>query len=74
LNELGDAFPMGEMSFDNLFTAGFNNGSLNSSTGNPIASFLLGLPAGGEHDNEFSGAVSGRRWKSSDLTSRINWR
>lgn len=63
LNELGDAFPMGEMSFDNLFTAGFANGSLNSSTGNPIASFLLGIPAGGEHDNEFAGAVTGRRWK-----------
>ena len=63
LNELGDAFPMGEMSFDNLFTAGFTNGSLNAATGNPIASFLLGIPAGGEHDNEFSGAVTGRRWK-----------
>ncbi len=63
LNELGDAFPMGEMSFDNLFTAGFSNGSLDSSTGNPIASFLLGIPAGGEHDDEFAGAVTGRRWK-----------
>jgi hypothetical protein len=63
LNELGDTFPMGEFSFDNLFTAGFSGGSLNSNTGNPIASFLAGLPAGGEHDNEFSGAVSGRRWK-----------
>lgn len=63
LNELGDAFPMGEMSFDNLFTAGFKNGSLDASTGNPIASFLLGLPAGGEHDDEFAGSITGRRWK-----------
>jgi hypothetical protein len=74
LNELGDAFPMGEMSFDNLFTAGFSNGSLNSSTGNPVASFLLGLPAGGEHDNEFSGAVSGRRWKEFRPYFQDNWR
>ena len=69
LNELGDAFPMGEMSFDNFFTAGFipagqpNAGSLDASTGNPVASFLLGIPAAGEHDLEFSGAVTGRRWK-----------
>jgi Carboxypeptidase regulatory-like domain len=63
LNELGDGFPMGEFAFDNLFTAGFSGGALNSGTGNPIASFLAGIPAGGEHDNEFSGATSGRRWK-----------
>ncbi len=63
LNELGDAFPMGEFSFNNLFTAGFTGGSLDSSTGNPIASFLLGLPAAGEHDNQFAGAITGRRWK-----------
>lgn len=74
LNELGDAFPMGEMSFDNLFTAGFANGSLNSATGNPIASFLLGVPAGGEHDNEFSGSVSGRRWKEYRPYFQDNWR
>lgn len=74
LNELGDAFPMGEMSFDNLFTAGFANGSLNSATGNPIASFLLGIPAGGEHDNEFSGSVSGRRWKEYRPYFQDNWR
>ncbi|HEY1656721.1 MAG TPA: carboxypeptidase regulatory-like domain-containing protein [Candidatus Sulfotelmatobacter sp.] len=74
LNELGDAFPMGEMSFDNLFTAGFLNGSLNGATGNPIASFLLGIPAGGEHDNEFAGSISGRRWKEFRPYFQDNWR
>lgn len=74
LNELGDAFPMGELSFDNLFTAGFTNGSLNSFTGNPIASFLLGIPAGGEHDNEFAGQVSGRRWKEFRPYFQDSWR
>lgn len=63
MNVLGAAFPMGEFSFDNLFTAGFTNGSLDASTGNPIASFLLGLPAGGEHDEMFYGTTTGRRWK-----------
>lgn len=63
LNELGNVFPMGMMIFDNLFTAGFTNGSVNSGTGNPVASFLLGLPADGEHDVTFGGEVSGRRWK-----------
>jgi len=74
LNELGDAFPMGEMSFDNLFTAGFLNGSLNGATGNPIASFLLGIPAGGEHDNEFAGSISGRRWKEFRPYFQDGWR
>jgi hypothetical protein len=74
LNELGDAFPMGEMSFDNLFTAGFLDGSLNGATGNPIASFLLGLPAGGEHDNEFAGSISGRRWKEFRPYFQDGWR
>jgi Carboxypeptidase regulatory-like domain/TonB-dependent Receptor Plug Domain len=74
LNELGDSFPMGEMSFDNLFTAGFLNGSLNSATGNPIASFLLGIPAGGEHDNEFEGSISGRRWKEFRPYFQDSWR
>jgi len=74
LNELGDAFPMGELSFDNLFTAGFANGSLNGATGNPIASFLLGIPAGGEHDNEFAGQVSGRRWKEFRPYFQDSWR
>lgn len=74
LNELGDAFPMGEMSFDNLFTAGFTNGSLDASTGNPIASFLLGIPAAGEHDDEFAGAVTGRRWKQFRPYFEDNWK
>lgn len=63
LNELGVPYGMGRMGFDNLFTAGFTNGAFNAKTGNPVASFLLGLPATGEHDVNFAGEVSGRRWK-----------
>ena len=74
LNEMGDTFPMGELSFDNLFTAGFTNGSFNSATGNPIASFLLGIPAAGEHDDAFSGTVSGRRWKEFRPYAQDNWK
>ncbi len=74
MNVLGAAFPMGEFSFDNLFTAGFAGGSLNASTGNPIASFLLGLPAGGEHDETFYGTTTGRRWKEFRPYVQDNWR
>lgn len=79
LNELGDAFPMGEMGFDNFFTAnvlasGPAPGTLDPSTGNPIASFLLGIPAGGEHDLEFAGAVTGRRWKQWRPYVQDEWR
>ncbi len=74
MNVLGAAFPMGEFSFDNLFTAGFAGGSLNQSTGNPIASFLLGLPAAGEHDETFYGTTTGRRWKEFRPYVEDNWR
>jgi Carboxypeptidase regulatory-like domain len=74
MNVLGAAFPMGEFSFDNLFTAGFANGSLDASTGNPIASFLLGLPAGGEHDQTFFGTTTGRRWKEFRPYFEDTWR
>ena len=73
MNVLGAAFPMGEFSFDNFFTAGFADGSLNASTGNPIASFLLGLPAGGEHDQTFYGTTTGRRWKEFRPYAQDNW-
>jgi hypothetical protein len=74
LNEMGNTFPMGELSFDNLFTAQLTNGSFNSATGNPIASFLLGIPAAGEHDNAFSGDVSGRRWKEFRPYFQDSWK
>lgn len=74
LNELGNGFPMGQMNFDNLFTAGFTDGSLDPSTGNPIASFLLGLPSSYEHDIEFAGQVSGRRWKQYRPYFQDSWK
>ena len=75
MNVLGDAFPMGELAFDNLWTAQVNpDGSLNSGTGNPIASFLLGLPAGGEHDNAFTGTITGRRWKEFRPYFQDSWK
>lgn len=73
MNVMGAAFPMGEFSFDNLYTAAIVNGQLDQSTGNPIASFLLGLPASGEHDVTFSGTTSGRRWKEFRPYIQDNW-
>jgi hypothetical protein len=70
MNIMGTAFPMGEMSFDNNWTA---NSSLAYNTGNPIASFLLGLPASGEHDNAYDGIISGRRWKMFRSYLQDNW-
>jgi hypothetical protein len=53
----------GEFNFDNLYTAGFANGAQDASTGNPIASLLLGLPSGGTKNETFQGDETGRRWK-----------
>src|SRR5205085_1099734 len=45
-NTLGDNAFAGAFTFDRLFTAGFTGtGSLNASTGNAVASLLMGLPA-----------------------------
>jgi Carboxypeptidase regulatory-like domain len=74
LNEMGNAFPMGEMGFDNFFTAGFANGAFNAASGNPVASFLLGIPGSGEHDVSFSGDVSGRRWKEFRPYVQDSWK
>jgi hypothetical protein len=74
LNEMGNAFPMGEMGFDNFFTAGFTNGAFNAASGNPVASFLLGIPGSGEHDVSFSGDVSGRRWKEFRPYVQDSWK
>ena len=64
LNLLGDNFLSGRFSFDRFFTAGFSpSGSLDASTGNPVASMLLGLPAWGQRSNQLQGSVKGRRWK-----------
>ena len=64
LNLLGDNFLSGRFSFDRFFTAGFTSGgSLDPSTGNPLASMLLGLPAWGQRSNQLQGSVKGRRWK-----------
>jgi hypothetical protein len=70
MNVMGAAFPMGKMSFDNNWTADSN---LDSTTGNPVASFLLGLPASVEHDNAYDGIISGRRWKMFRPYLQDNW-
>lgn len=64
LNLLGDTALAGQFSFTRLFTAGFTPaGSLNASTGNAVASLLLGLPASGGRNDQLQGSVKGRRWK-----------
>jgi hypothetical protein len=70
MNVMGATYPMGEMSFDNNWTADSN---LDYGTGNPVASFLLGLPASGEHDNAYNGIIYGRRWKEYRPYLQDNW-
>ncbi len=63
-NTLGDNAFAGAFTFDRLFTAGFNaNGTLNASTGNAIASLLMGIPTSGSRNDELNGFLRGRRWK-----------
>lgn len=62
LNTIGYGSQDGHWKFDNLFTAALSGSTLDSSTGSPIASFLLGLPRQGSDDQIFDGAERGRRW------------
>ncbi|MFN8058763.1 MAG: carboxypeptidase regulatory-like domain-containing protein [Vicinamibacterales bacterium] len=63
MDTLGITWPTGNFNFDGLFTAGFTaTGALDASTGNPMASFLLGLPASGSRSNQFGEDIVYRRW------------
>jgi hypothetical protein len=74
LNSLTDAWQNGLYVFDNLFTAGFSQGSLNNNTGSPIASILLSLPVELVHDYLFKGTTVGRRWKMLRPYIEDEWR
>jgi len=64
LNTLGNNAYAGTFTFDAFFTAGFRaDGTLNGSTGHPVASLLMGLPTSGGRNNELDGSIRGRRWK-----------
>ena len=64
LNSIGVTYPAGTFTFDNLFTAAFTGtGALNSATGDPVASLLLGIPTSGSRSVQYAGSVIGRRWK-----------
>jgi hypothetical protein len=75
LNLLGDTALAGQFSFNRLFTAGFTStGSLDGSSGNAIASLLLGLPVSGGRNDQLNGSVKGRRWKEYRGFVDDNWR
>jgi hypothetical protein len=62
------------MSFNQLWTAQQTGPTtLNSATGNALASFLLGLPASGGRNNDLQGWVLGRRWKTLREFVQDNW-
>jgi hypothetical protein len=63
-NTLGDNAFAGAFTFDRLFTAGFTpTGALISTSGNAIASLLMGIPTSGSRNDELNGFKRGRRWK-----------
>ena len=75
LNLLGDTALAGQFSFNRLFTAGFTStGSLDGTSGNAIASLLMGLPTSGGRNDQLNGSVKGRRWKEYRGFIDDNWR
>ena len=75
LNLLGDTALAGQFAFTRFFTAGFTPaGALDATTGNSIASLLLGLPASGGRNDQLNGSVKGRRWKEYRGFIDDNWR
>jgi hypothetical protein len=64
LNLLGDNALAGSFTFDRFFTAAItSSGALDGTTGNSIASLLMGIPSAGSRNNLLNGSVRGRRWK-----------
>jgi hypothetical protein len=73
-NLLTANFQAGRFVFDNLYTAGFANGSLDANSGNPIASLLLGLPTQGVKNEALAGPETGRRWTVYRPYVQDDWR
>lgn len=64
LNLLGDEALAGALTFQRFFTSAIKaDGSLDATTGNSIATLLMGLPSSGGRNNQLDGSVKGRRWK-----------
>jgi hypothetical protein len=75
MNVLGITRLQGAMSFDGLYTAGFNaSNALISTTGHGVASVLMGLPASGARSNMYTGYITGRRWKEYRGYFEDSWR
>jgi hypothetical protein len=74
-NTLGDNAFAGAFTFDRLFTAGFSpTGALISTTGNAVASLLMGIPTSGSRNDELNGFIRGRRWKEYRAYLQDDWK
>jgi hypothetical protein len=61
---LGALAYSGQFAFDQFFTSQFGaNNALNATTGHPIASLLLGLPASGVRSQAYDGYTTTREWE-----------
>jgi Carboxypeptidase regulatory-like domain len=73
-NLLGEPAFAGTMDFTPQFTAQFTSGNaFDPSTGNAIASALLGLPQDGSRSNQYNSSILGRRWKEFRGYAEDNW-
>ncbi len=73
-NTLAVGFQDGFWFFNNLYTAGFTGGTFDSSTGSPIASFLLGLPNLVLDNQIFQGTIRGTRRREYRPYIQDNWK
>jgi hypothetical protein len=74
MNTLAAGFQDGYWSFTNQYTAGLTGGTLDTSDGSPIASFLLGLPSFGQINQVFQGTTRGTRWSEYRPYIQDDWK
>jgi hypothetical protein len=74
MDTLGAFAYAGVFAFDQLFTAQIlPSGALDASTGHPIASLMLGLPASGTKSQAFDGYTTTRKWQEYRLYFDDTW-
>ena len=74
MDTLGALAYAGVFAFDQLFTAQIlPSGALDATTGHPIASLMLGLPASGTKSQAFDGYTTTRKWQEYRLYFDDTW-
>jgi hypothetical protein len=77
MNTLAAGFQDGQWSFTSQYTSALTTAGAfpsNTTTGSPIASFLLGLPSYGEINQVFQGTTRGTRWSEYRPYVQDDWK